>query len=246
MTDSKSRLIVALDVPDRAAALRAVDQLAGHAGFIKIGLELFTREGPRLVEEIRGRGEKVFLDLKLHDIPNTVRGAVRSACQLGVQMRTIHASGGPAMLKAASEEAQAAGSPPLLLAVTALTSLSSDDVQNLGITGSVEQWVERLANMARSSGIRGLVASSKELPMLRRKFQGAMQLVIPGIRPAGSAAQDQSRTATPAEAVCAGADYLVVGRPVLQAPDPAKAADAIVAEIQQASLSQKTPRIFNS
>jgi orotidine-5'-phosphate decarboxylase len=234
MSDSKSRLIVALDVPDRAAALRAVDQLTGHVGFFKVGLELFTREGPRLVEEIRSRGEKVFLDLKLHDIPNTVRGAVRSACQLGVQMLTIHASGGPAMLKAACEEAQASGSPPLLLAVTALTSLSPDDVQNLGITGSVEQWVERLADMARNSGIRGLVASTKELPMLRRKFRGEMQLVIPGIRPAGSATQDQSRTATPAEAIRAGADFIVVGRPVLQAPDPAKAADAIVAEMQQA------------
>jgi orotidine-5'-phosphate decarboxylase len=234
MSDPRSRLIVALDVPDRAAALRAADQLAGHIGYLKIGLELFTSEGPRLVEEIRNRGEKVFLDLKLHDIPNTVRGAVRAACRLGVEMLTLHASGGPAMLTTAYEEAQSSASPPLLLAVTALTSLSPEDVHTLGISASVEQWVERLAELASDSGIRGLVASTKELPMLRNKFQKEMRLVIPGIRPAGSATQDQSRTATPAEAIRAGADFIVVGRPVLQAPDPAKAADAIVAEIQQA------------
>jgi orotidine-5'-phosphate decarboxylase len=237
MNDPKSGLIVALDVPDRAAALRVVDQLAGHVGFFKVGLEIFTREGPSLVEEIRNRGEKVFLDIKLHDIPNTVRGAVRSACQLGVQMLTIHASGGPAMLSAACEEAQSSGSPPLLLAVTALTSLSLENVRTLGIGGSIEDWVERLAMLAYDSGIRGIVASSKELPMLRRKFQTDMRLVIPGIRPAGSALQDQSRTATPGEAIRAGADFIVVGRPILQAPNPAMAADAIVADIAQARLT---------
>ena len=233
MNDPRSRLIVALDVPDRTAALRAVDQLSGHVGLFKIGLEIFTREGPRLVEEIRNRGENVFLDLKLHDIPNTVRGAVRSACHLGVQMLTIHASGGPAMLAVASQEAESSSTPPLLLAVTALTSLSPDDVRSLGIGGSVEDWVEKLAVLAYDSGIRGLVASSKELPMLRRTFQGSMKLVIPGIRPAGSSQQDQSRTATPGEAIRTGADFIVVGRPILQAPDPASAADAIVAEIKQ-------------
>jgi len=237
MNDPKSRLIVALDVPDRAAALRVVDQLSGHVGFFKVGLEIFTREGPPLVEEIRNRGEKVFLDLKLHDIPNTVRGAVRSACQLGVQMLTIHASGGPAMLSAACEEAQSSGSPPLLLAVTALTSLSIENVRALGIGGSIEDWVERLAVLAYDSGIRGIVASTKELPMLRRKFQSDMRLVIPGIRPAGSALQDQSRTATPGEAIRAGADFIVVGRPILQAPNPAMAADSIVADIAQARLT---------
>jgi orotidine-5'-phosphate decarboxylase len=233
MNDPRARLIVALDVPDRAAALHAVDQLSGHVGFFKIGLEIFTREGPRLVEEIRNRGENVFLDLKLHDIPNTVRGAVRSACKLGVQMLTIHASGGPAMLAVACQEAQSFSSPPLLLAVTALTSLSSDDVQAVGIGASVEAWVERLATLAYDSGIRGIVASTKELPMLRLKLPDDVQLVIPGIRPAGSAHQDQSRTATPAEAIRAGASFIVVGRPILQAPDPAASADAIVAEIGQ-------------
>jgi len=238
MNDPRSHLIVALDVPDRATAMKMAEQLSGHVGYFKIGLELFTREGPRLVQEIRDRGEKIFLDLKLHDIPNTVRGAVRSACRLGVHMLTIHASGGSSMLSAASQEAVSAKSPPLLLAVTALTSLSEDEMKKLGVAGSMDRWVERLAELAQSSGIRGIVASSKELPMLRRKFHNELKLVIPGIRPAGTAIQDQSRTATPAEAIRAGADYIVVGRPILQASDPAKAADSIVDEIQNAVKPQ--------
>jgi orotidine-5'-phosphate decarboxylase len=231
MNDARSKLIVALDLPDRSSALESVERLSGHVGFFKIGLELFTREGPRLVEEIRDRGEKVFLDLKLHDIPNTVRGAVRSACRLGVQMLTVHASGGPAMLSAASQEAQSSASSPLLLAVTALTSLSEAEINAMGIAGSVEQWVDRLAAMAQNSGIPGIVASSKELSLLRSKFGSTLQFVIPGIRPAGAALQDQSRTATPGEAIRGGANYIVVGRPILQAPDPADAADSIVKEI---------------
>jgi orotidine-5'-phosphate decarboxylase len=234
MNDPRSHLIVALDVPDRAAALKAVDQLAGHVGYFKLGLEIFTGEGPKLVEEIRDRGEKIFLDLKLHDIPNTVRGAVRSACRLGVNMLTVHASGGAAMLRAANEEALSAANAPLILAVTALTSLSEDDVRKLGVADPVEAWVERLAGLAHDSGIRGIVASSKELPMLRKKFTHEMQLVIPGIRPAGADMQDQSRTATPEDAMRAGANFIVVGRPILKAQDPAQAADAIVAEISKA------------
>ena len=233
MSDPRSKLIVALDFPDRESALDAVGKLSGHVGFFKVGLELFTREGPRVVEEIRDRGEKIFLDLKLHDIPNTVRGAVRSACRLGVQMLTVHASGGPNMLAAACEEARSSDHPPLLLAVTALTSLSEDDIRMMGVSGSVELWVERLATMAADSGVPGIVASSKELVMLRRKFWDSLQFVVPGIRPAGAAAQDQARTATPGEAVKAGANYIVVGRPILQAADPANAADLIVDEIQK-------------
>jgi orotidine-5'-phosphate decarboxylase len=236
MSDPKSRLIVALDVPDRKAALQAVDQLSGHVGLFKIGLELFTGEGPRLVDEIRGRGERVFLDLKLHDIPNTVVGAVRASCRLGVQMLTVHASGGPGMLAAACKEAQAAVSPPVLLAVTALTSLSEVEIGKLGFQGSAEQWVERLASLAKDSGIPGIVSSSKELSMLRRSFGNSLQYVVPGIRPAGAALQDQSRTATPNEAIRSGADYIVVGRPILQATDPAKAADEIVKEIRDSKL----------
>jgi len=231
MNDPKLRLIVALDVPDRAAALQCVDRLSGRVGYFKLGLEIFTAEGPRLVEEIRDRGERIFLDLKLHDIPNTVAGAVRSACRLGVDMLTVHASGGAAMLRAAVEEAQKAPKPPLILAVTALTSLSGDDVARLGVGQKTEQWVETLADIAYGAGVRGLVASSKELPALRKKFGNEMRLLIPGIRPAGAATQDQSRIATPEEAIRSGADYIVVGRPILQAEDPAAAADAIVAEI---------------
>lgn len=233
MNDARSKLIVAMDLPDRSAALESVERLSGHVGFFKIGLELFTREGPRLVEEIRDRGQKVFLDLKLHDIPNTVRGAVRSACRLGVQMLTVHASGGPAMLTAASQEAQSSDSSLLLLAVTALTSLSEVEINAMGIAGSVEQWVDRLAAMAQNSGIQGIVASSKELSLLRSRFGSTLQFVIPGIRPAGAALQDQLRTATPGEAIRGGANYIVVGRPILQAPDPADAADSIAEEIQK-------------
>ena len=235
MDKPKSRLIVALDVPDRSAALRCVDILSGRVGYFKLGLEIFTAEGPRLVEEIRDRGERIFLDLKLHDIPNTVVGAVRSACRLGVDMLTVHASGGAAMLRAAVEEAQKSRKPPLILAVTALTSLSVEDVAQLGVEQKIEQWVETLASVAYGAGVRGLVASSRELPMLRKKFGDEMRLVIPGIRPAGAAAQDQSRTATPGEAIRSGAGFIVVGRPILQASDPAAAADAIVEEIRQAS-----------
>jgi orotidine-5'-phosphate decarboxylase len=234
MNDPKSRLIVALDVPDRASALQCVDLLAGRVGYFKLGLEIFTAEGPRLVEEIRDRNERIFLDLKLHDIPNTVAGAVRSACRLGIDMLTVHASGGAAMLRAAVEEAQKAPKPPLILAVTALTSLSDDDVAQIGAGQKTEQWVETLAGIAYGAGVRGLVASSKELPMLRKKFGDEMRLIIPGIRPAGAGVQDQSRTATPGAAIRSGASCIVVGRPILQAADPAAAADAIVEEIRQA------------
>lgn len=234
MNDPRSRIIVALDVPGREAALAAVDRLSGRVGYFKIGLELFTREGPGLVEEIRDRGEKIFLDLKLHDIPNTVAGAVRSVCKLGVDMLTVHASGGAAMLEAAAREAVLSEKPLLVLAVTALTSLSEKDMARFGVNGSMEAWVERLARTACDAGIRGLVASAKEISMLRSNLDPQVQLVIPGIRPAGAATQDQSRTATPYDAIRAGANYLVIGRPVMQAPDPAAAADAITEEISRA------------
>ncbi len=234
MTDARTRLIVALDVPDRAAALAAVDRLSGHVGYFKIGLEIFVREGPRLVAELRERGEQVLLDLKLHDIPNTVAGAVRSACAIGVQMLTVHAAGGRDMLVAAAEAAGAAAAPPLLFAVTALTSLSQESARCIGITKPIADWVEELACLADQSGIRGLVSSAAELPTLRRRFGSRARFLVPGIRPAGSLAQDQSRTVQPGQAICAGADWLVVGRPILKAPDPALAADRIVQEIGEA------------
>lgn len=234
MITSRSRLIVALDLPDRATALTAVNRLAGHTGHFKIGLELFVREGPRLVEEICGRGESVFLDLKMHDIPNTVAAAVRSASKLGVRMLTVHAAGGRSMLEAAQQAALSSTDPPLLLAVTGLTSLSESDVHSIGIGTTTQEWVNQLASLAIESGIRGLVTSALEAAQLRRSFGSVLQLVIPGIRPTGEATQDQSRIAQPAEAIRAGGDYLVVGRPILKAADPARAADNIVGEIEAA------------
>ena len=231
MKEARSRLIVALDVPERAAALAAVDLLADHAGCFKLGLEIFVREGPRLVEELRNRNVNVFLDLKLHDIPNQVAGAVRSACRLGIQMLTVHAAGGARMLEAARRAAEDSGNPPLLLAVTALTSLGPSDVSSLGIPESPSAWVERLSSLASAAGLQGLVASALELPKLRRHLGPHVKLVVPGIRPSGTASQDQSRVAGPAEAIRAGADFLVVGRPILQDPDPRRAAERIIAEI---------------
>jgi len=241
MKEARSRLIVALDLPDRKAALAAVDQLSGHVGCFKLGLEIFTGEGPSLVREIISRGEKVFLDLKLHDIPNTVAGAVRSACRLGADMLTLHAAGGRKMLEAAREEAQAASKPPLLLAVTALTSLTPEDALSIGIGTSITEWTERLAELALQAGVPGIVTSSQELPGLRVKFGPAFRYVIPGIRPAGSPSQDQARIATPAAAIRSGADFLVVGRPILQAADPARIADQIVNEIAATCSGYEKP-----
>ena len=231
MNDARSHLIVALDLPDREAALTAVDGLMGHVGSFKLGLELFIREGPRLVEEIRDRAGKVFLDLKLHDIPNTVAAGVRSACRLGVHMLTLHAAGGIKMLEAARQAAQDFDPPPLLLAVSALTSLSSEEVQKIGIHEPLQDWVLRLADLSAQAGLPGLVTSTWELPSLRTRFGDRFRYVVPGIRPAGSQAHDQSRTATPEEAMRAGADFLVVGRPILQSAEPARAADQIAAGI---------------
>ncbi len=233
MNDARYRLIVALDVPDRTAALAAVDILSGHVGCFKLGLEIFVREGPSIVQAIADRGEKVFLDLKLHDIPNTVAGAVRSASRLNVAMLTLHAAGGIAMLKAARDAARSFSSPPLLLAVTALTSLGEEEIRNMGVANTVASWVEMLAELACSAGIGGVVASARELPVLRAKFSGKLEFVVPGIRPRGVPGQDQVRTSTPADAIRAGAGYLVVGRPILAASDPAAAADSIVREIAE-------------
>jgi orotidine-5'-phosphate decarboxylase len=241
MIDARSRLIVALDLPDRSATLSAVDQLAGHVGCFKLGLEIFVREGPHLIEEITRRGEKVFLDLKLHDIPNTVGAAVRSACCLGVHMLTLHAAGGRKMLEAASRSAESSTAPPLLLAVSALTSLSEEEVQTIGIREPLSDWVTRLAEIAYLAGIPGLVTSSLELPLLQHRFGNKLRYVVPGIRPKGAAFNDQSRIASPAEAISAGADYLVVGRPILQSPNRALAADQITAEIDGALQAISRP-----
>lgn len=223
--------IIALDVPNTAAALRVVDRLAGEAGFFKVGLQLFIAEGPAIVRELHQRDKRVFLDLKLHDIPNTVAQAVASAAGLGVELLTIHASGGQAMLKAASAAVQ--GSPTRLLGVTVLTSLGADEIEQAwGKTvRSVHDEVSRLAALAADSGLHGIVASPLETESVRRHHGPNLMIVTPGIRPAGEAADDQTRIATPADAARAGADYLVIGRPVTGASDPAAVMRSINAEL---------------
>lgn len=227
------RLIVALDFPKASAALDLVDRLEGAVHWYKIGLELFIAEGNALVAEVQRRGYFVFLDLKLHDIPNTVAGAVRAASALGVNMLTVHAAGGPEMLGAARE---AADGGLTLLAVTVLTSMDQAQLEATGVPGSLGDQVERLAWMASRSGMQGLVCSANEVARLRETLGSHPLLVVPGIRPAGAAIGDQRRVATPASAIGAGASYLVVGRPVTQAADPGAAARAILTEMQSGNV----------
>jgi orotidine-5'-phosphate decarboxylase len=231
------RLIVALDFPDARAALALVDQLEGAARWFKIGLELYIAEGNSLVAELQRRGFSIFLDLKLHDIPNTVAGAVRSATRLGVDMLTIHAAGGPVMLAAAAEAAAESEAAPTLLAVTVLTSMDGAQLAATGVSGSATQQVERLATMAWACGVQGFVCSPVEVAGLRSSLGREPLLVIPGIRPEGAAMGDQRRVATPGAAIAAGASYLVVGRPITRATDPGGAARAILAEMQAATAT---------
>jgi orotidine-5'-phosphate decarboxylase len=243
---AKDKLIVALDIPSAEAGLRLAERLRGHVGMFKVGLENFTAEGPVLPRFLVAVKEKVFLDLKLHDIPNTVRAAARQAAQLGVSMFNVHASGGRKMMEAALAGAQegsagrADGSRPRVLAVTVLTSLTSEDLAELGISGGPEEAVVRLALLARKAGLDGVVASPREVAALRRTLGPGFVIVTPGIRPAGAAPDDQARIATPESAVRAGADYLVVGRPITEAPNPAAVADTIVAEMEEALASSSS------
>lgn len=237
LSSARSRLIVAIDLPSADAASRMAEKLQAHVGVFKIGFELFSAEGPALPRYLAARGQGVFLDLKFHDIPNTVRAAAREAAQLGVSMFNVHAAGGRKMMEAAREGAQAGQTGekrPLVLAVTILTSLAQEDLGEIGITGNPEQAVIRLAKLAQSAGLDGVVASAREARVIRQACGPDFVIVTPGIRPAASQAQDQARVATPADAVRGGADYLVVGRPITGAPQPEAAADAIVAEMEQA------------
>lgn len=234
MDEARKRLIVALDVPDAASAARLVGQLENTCQWFKVGLELFVAAGPAVIEPLVARGHSVFLDLKLFDIPNTVAAAVRSASALGVKMITLHAAGGPLMLAAAKEAVQGIAGPPELLAVTVLTSMDQAQVGAIGLKRSPAAQVELLARMGIESGIRGFVCSPQEVSALRALTGPEGVLVIPGIRPAGAAIGDQMRIATPAEALRQGASYLVVGRPITQAPDPAEAAEAILKEMAEA------------
>lgn len=233
----RNPIIVALDVPDASRALALADVLAPVTGALKVGLELFTAAGPDLVRALRARGASVFLDLKLHDIPHTVARAVEAAVRLEVQMLTVHAAGGRAMLEAAEQAAQAAARaagqpPPLVLGVTVLTSLDDAALAETGVPDPTALQVQRLARLAIGAGLRGLVCSPLEVSALRAALPPAVQLVTPGIRPAGVAAGDQQRILSPREALAAGADWLVIGRPILEAPDPRAAASQILAELR--------------
>ena len=226
------RLIVALDVASAAEAQKLVTSIGDNAAIYKIGKQLFTSEGPSLVRDLVSSGRKVFLDLKYHDIPNTVASAVRAAADLKVHMLTVHALGGSKMLRAAEEASAQSTSKPLVLAVTVLTSMTDEDLAEIGISASAQEQVVRLAKLAQKAGLGGLVASPSELKALGQAVGQAMKIVTPGVRPAGSDKGDQARVATPAEAIANGADYIVVGRPITAASDPAAAAKAILTEIQ--------------
>ena len=227
---ARDRLIAALDVATADEARALVDRLSGKVGMFKVGSQLFTAAGPQLVREIVGRGEKVFLDLKYHDIPHTVAEAVGEAGLLGVSLLTVHALGGKAMIEAAVGALPAVGSR--LLAVTVLTSHDEASLGEIGLPGAVSGTVQRLARLAQQARADGVVASPLEAGAVRSACGPDFLIVTPGIRPAGARADDQARAATPAAAVKAGADYVVVGRPIAQAGDPAAAAAAIVREIE--------------
>lgn len=225
------KLIAAIDTPelDRASAL--VRELAPHCGLVKLGLEFFLRHGPAGFTAA-AQGNPVFLDLKLHDIPNTVAGAVRSLLPLGADMLTIHAGGGAKMIAAAAEAARGATWRPKILAVTVLTSLDASGLAEIGVAGGPAQQVLRLARVALENGADGLVCSAHEISLIRDAFGAKPILVVPGIRPAGAALGDQARVMTPEAAIKAGADYIVVGRPITEAASPGNAAAAIAAAIR--------------
>lgn len=224
-------IIAALDVPTANAALALAETLAPAVGAFKVGKELFVSAGPDIIRQIRATGAKVFLDLKFHDIPHTVAQAVAATARLEVDLLTVHTSGGSAMLRAAEEAAQAGPPPPLVLGVTVLTSMDDDDLHAVGVTDNATAQVKRLAQLAIDSGLRGLVCSPRELPVLRAALGPDIKLVTPGIRPAGSDAGDQKRTLTPTEAMAAGANWLVIGRPITAAENPRAAAEAILATL---------------
>lgn len=227
----RERLIVALDVSSAAEAREIVAAVGDSAATFKVGKQLFTAEGPALVRDLIASGRKVFLDLKFHDIPNTVAGAVSEAAKLNVSMLTVHASGGTKMLKAATEAASQSFSKPLVLGVTVLTSFNEADLQEQGITDGVHAHVLRLAGMALQAGCGGIVASAQEASHLRQTLGTGFAIVTPGVRPAGGDADDQARVVSPRAAVEAGASYIVVGRPITAASDPERAAAAIIAEL---------------
>ena len=240
-------IIVALDLPDPGKAIALVDTLAAHIGAFKVGSELFTTAGPELIRRIRGTGASVFLDLKFHDIPNTVAKAVAAAVRLDVQMLTVHTSGGTAMLRAAEQAGQQTAQelgrkPPLILGVTVLTSLDANDLSEVGLQPNVGRQVERLADLAAKAGLAGLVCSPLEVAGLRQFLPSSMKLVTPGIRGPGDAVGDQKRTLSPVEAIAAGADWLVIGRPIYGATDPGAVVQTILTSLASEAASAPQPR----
>jgi orotidine-5'-phosphate decarboxylase len=228
-------LILALDVPTREEAAPILRQLRGHLRWVKLGLQMFTAYGPNYVREVAGMGFDIFLDLKLHDIPNTVGKAVESLGPLPIKMLTLHTSGGGEMMRFAKAAQEKTNPNLLLLGVTVLTSTDAAGLNEIGVTASPADQVARLGKLATDSGLRGLVCSPLEVELLRRTLPASTQLVTPGIRPAGEAGgDDQKRVMSPADAARAGSSYIVVGRPILKAADPAAAARAILAELNSA------------
>ena len=233
------RIITALDVPTMDQALSIAERLGADGGFVKVGLELYSAAGPEVVHRLKNMDRDIFLDLKYHDIPNTVARATVEACRLGVKMVNVHALGGPTMMRetvaavnqyCATEKIER----PILLAVTILTSSDQETLQAVGIDRSVEEMVLRLAQLAQQSGFDGVVASPREVPLIRRACGNDFVIVTPGVRPAFASVDDQKRITVPAEAIAAGADYLVVGRPIANAVDPREAATVILEEMAQA------------
>ncbi|MGP4845944.1 orotidine-5'-phosphate decarboxylase [Marinobacter sp. 1Y8] len=227
------RIIVALDFPDQAQALALADSLDPTLCRLKVGKEMFTRFGPEFVRQIQQRGFDVFLDLKFHDIPNTASAAVAAAADLGVWMVNVHASGGETMMAACRERLESFGKDrPLLIAVTVLTSMSEADLRGVGVDGTPADQVARLAQLTYNAGLDGVVCSAQEAPVLRYEHGSRFRLVTPGIRPTFAAKGDQERIMTPADAINAGSDYLVIGRPITQATNPLEVLEEIQAEIQ--------------
>jgi orotidine-5'-phosphate decarboxylase len=231
MTSPREQLIVALDVSSAREALKIVASLGDAIQLYKVGMQLYTAEGPQMVRDLVSSGRKVFLDLKYHDIPNTVAAAVREAAQLGVSMLTVHAAGGTKMLHAAVEAAREKGPGPQILAVSVLTSMDDQDLNEIGVHGQVVDQVVWLASLALEAGCAGVVSSPREVKTLRAKLGSDFLVVTPGVRPAGVAHGDQARISTPAEAVAAGATHIVVGRPITAAANPAEEAAKILQEL---------------
>lgn len=241
MSSPQDRLIVALDVPTATEAQEIVYELGDSISIYKVGLQLFTAEGPKIVSELVNSGRRVFLDLKLHDIPNTVAGAVKAATELGVYMFTVHAAGGSKMLREAVSAAKgSAGLPPIILGVTVLTSFSPSDLEESGVTSGLSDQVRHLAGLSEAAGCGGVVTSPHEAASLRSILNPEMAIVTPGIRPQGSDSQDQIRLATPATAIRAGASHLVVGRPITGADNRNRAAVEVLGEIDSALHALET------